>query len=97
MDFVNPSESEVDDIIERFDFHELDREAILEEGQSARVDTYDRYVFVVLHFPKYDTRTKRYLTNEFNVFISKDYLLLFRYYESKTVDKVIEAYGKNGN
>ncbi len=97
MDFVNPGESEVEDVIERYDFHELDKAAILEENQTARVDTYDRYVFVVLHFPKYDTRTKRYLTNEFNVFVSKDYLLLFRYYESKTVDKIFESYGKNGN
>lgn len=92
MDFVDASDDEITDIIERYDFHELDREAITEEHQSARVDTYDRYVFVVLHFPKYDSRTKRYLLNEFNVFISKGYLILFRYYGSKTVEKVFESY-----
>jgi magnesium transporter len=97
MDFVDPSESEVEDVIERYDFHELDKEAVLEENQTARVDTYDRYVFVVLHFPKYDTRTKRYLLNEFNIFVSKDYLILFRYYGSKTVQKVFDSYQKNGN
>lgn len=42
-DFVDASEDEITDIIERYDFHELDREAITEEHQSARVDTYDRY------------------------------------------------------
>lgn len=91
-DFVDASEDEITDIIERYDFHELDREAITEEHQSARVDTYDRYVFVVLHFPKYDSRTKRYLLNEFNVFVSKDYLIVFRYYGSKAVEKVFESY-----
>lgn len=96
MDFVQPGEDEVDDIIERYDFHELDRAAILESNQSARVDTYDRYVFVVLHFPKYDSRTKRYLLNEFNVFVSKDYLIVFRYYGSNTVERVFESY-RDGN
>lgn len=92
MDFVQPGEDEVDDIIERYDFHELDKAAILEDNQTARVDTYDRYVFVVLHFPKYDSRTKRYLLNEFNVFVSKDYLMVFRYYGSNTVERVFESY-----
>ena len=92
IDFVEPTADQVEDVIDRYDFHELDKEAILEDNQTARVDTYDRYVFVVLHFPKYDSRTKRYLLNEFNVFISKDYLILFRYYGSKTVEKVFDSY-----
>lgn len=92
LDNVQPGEKEVEDIIERYDFHELDKEAILEENQTARVDAYDRYLFVVLHFPKYDARTKRYLLNEFNVFVSKDYLLLFRYYGSNTVERVFDKY-----
>ena len=92
IDFVNASESEVEDIIERYDFHELDKEAILEENQTARVDTYDKYVFVVLHFPKYDTRTKRYLLNEFNIFVSKEFLISFRYYQSSSLERLFERY-----
>lgn len=95
VDYVQPGEDEVEEIIERYDFHELDKEAILEENQTARVDAYDRYLFVVLHFPKYDSRTKRYLLNEFNVFVSKDYLLLFRYYGSNTVERVFDSYREN--
>jgi magnesium transporter len=87
-DIVNPSEEVIDELIAVYNFHELDRDAIIEPNQTARVDTYDNYLFVVLHFPKYDTKTKRYLTNEFNIFLAKDYLITVRYYSSKSFDKL---------
>ncbi len=88
IDIVNPSGDMVDELFNTYNFHELDRDAILEPNQTARVDTYDHYLFVVLHFPKYDPKTKRYLTNEFNIFIAKDYLITVRYYASQSFDKL---------
>lgn len=98
LDIVNPTEREIDQIIEKYDFHELDREAIVEEYQLARVDTYDDYIFAVLHFPKYDTKSRRYLSNEFDIFISKNYLINFRYYSTSSVDAIMERYssGEHG-
>ena len=92
IDIVNPNDAVVDAIIAEYGFHELDRDAIIEPDQTARVDTYEHYIFVVLHFPKYDTKTKRYLTNEFNIFLSKDYLITLRYYSSDTMDRLHEHY-----
>ncbi len=92
VDIINPSNEVVDAIIEEYGFHELDRDAIIEPDQTARVDTYDHYIFVVLHFPKYDTKTKRYLTNEFNIFLSREYLITLRYYSSDTMDRLHEHY-----
>lgn len=92
MDFVNPSVDEVEEIMEKYDFHSLDRDAILEENQYARIDTYDNYLFIVLHFPKFEQRTKRYIHNEFNIFISKNYLLTFRYFNTSAVNKLKEKY-----
>ena len=92
VDIVNPTAEVVDAIIKEYNFHELDREAILEEDQTARIDTYPGYVFIVLHFPKYDTRSQRYLTNEFNIFLSKDYLITVRYYQSGTMDRLHDRF-----
>lgn len=92
LDIVNPNEREIDEIIEKYHFHELDREAIVEEYQLARVDTYEDYIFVVLHFPKYDTKSRRYLSNEFNIFISRNYLINFRYYSTSSVDAIMDRY-----
>lgn len=91
-DFINPEIEEVDSIVEKYTFHPLDRDAILEENQYARIDTYDDYMFMVLHFPKYDTNNERYVSNEFNIFISPSYLLTFRYYQTGTVKKLQEKY-----
>lgn len=91
-DFINPEIEEVDKIVEKYTFHPLDRDAILEENQYARIDTYDDYMFMVLHFPKYDTNNERYVSNEFNIFISPEYLLTFRYYQTGTVKKLQDKY-----
>ena len=94
IDLVNPNEREIDEIVEKYHFHELDREAIVEENQRARVDTYEGYIFLVLHFPKYDTKSRRYLLNEFNVFLSRNFLITFRYYNTSPVDAIMERYKK---
>ncbi|MDD4530637.1 MAG: CorA family divalent cation transporter, partial [Candidatus Gracilibacteria bacterium] len=71
---------------------ELDREAVVEENQRARVDTYEDYLFVVMHFPKFDMKNKRYFNNEFNVFISKKFLITIRWYTASSIEKIFESY-----
>jgi magnesium transporter len=92
QDFINPGLDDIDVIMEKYGFHELDKEAILEENQYARIDTYDDYLFLVLHFPKYEPNTERYIHNELNIFIAKDYLITFRYYQSTTLKRVYTKY-----
>jgi magnesium transporter len=92
QDFINPSLDDIDAIMEKYGFHELDKEAILEENQYARIDTYDDYLFLVLHFPKYEPSTERYIHNELNIFVAKDYIITFRYYQSTTLKRVYTKY-----
>lgn len=92
QDYINPSLDDIDAIMEKYGFHELDKEAILEENQYARIDTYDDYLFLVLHFPKYDPNTERYIHNELNIFVGKDYLISFRYYQSTTMKRIYSKY-----
>ena len=92
MDRINPPLDEIDEVIEKYGFHELDRDAILESNQYARIDTYDDYIFLVLHFPKYESSTERYIQNELNIFIGKNFLITYRYYQSTTMKKIYEWY-----
>ena len=39
---------------EHFDFHPLDYEDVFSRNQRPKVDEYDDYLFIVLHFPRYD-------------------------------------------
>ena len=92
IDRINPSLDEIESIFTEYDFHELDKDAILEEHQYARLDAYDDYLFLVLHFPKYNTKTERYITNELNIFIGKGFLITFRYQQSSTFRRVYTEY-----
>lgn len=94
LDRINPPLDEIEEIFSNYWFHELDREAITEEHQYARLDTYEDYLFIVLHFPKYNPKTTRYIQNEIDIFVGKDYIITFRYYPSATMRNTYGKYEK---
>lgn len=94
IDWVTISKSELQSVVRHYNFHELDIEACLEENQRARIDYYDDYMFITLHFPKYNPKTQIYELNEFDVFLWKDFLITFRDYPWNHVDQIFSQYEK---
>jgi magnesium transporter len=60
---------------ERFDFHALDYEDVRSRNQRPKVDEYDDYLFIVLHFPRYDKRVSRLNAAEVDIFVGPDFLI----------------------
>jgi magnesium transporter len=60
---------------ERFDFHPLDYEDVFSRNQRPKVDEYDEYLFIVLHFPRYDKTVARLNAAEVDIFVGPDYLI----------------------
>jgi magnesium transporter len=60
---------------EHFDFHPLDYEDVFSRNQRPKVDEYDGYLFVVLHFPAYDKRVGRLNAAEVDIFVGPDYVI----------------------
>ena len=60
---------------ERFDFHPLDYEDVASRNQRPKVDEYDDYLFIVLHFPRYDKTVSRLNAAEVDIFVGPDYLI----------------------
>ncbi|HEY6694133.1 MAG TPA: magnesium/cobalt transporter CorA [Solirubrobacteraceae bacterium] len=60
---------------ERFDFHPLDYEDVFSRNQRPKVDEYDDYLFIVLHFPRYDKQVGRLNAAEVDLFVGPDYLI----------------------
>jgi magnesium transporter len=60
---------------EHFDFHPLDYEDVFSRNQRPKVDVYDDYMFVVLHFPAYDKQIGRLNAAELDVFVGPDYVV----------------------
>ena len=60
---------------ENFDFHPLDFEDVYSRNQRPKLDSYDDYIFIVLHFPVFEKATGRLLSAELDLFIGPDYLI----------------------
>jgi magnesium transporter len=60
---------------EHFAFHPLDYEDVFSRNQRPKVDEYEDYLFVVLHFPRYDKRLGRLNAAELDVFVGPDFVI----------------------
>jgi magnesium transporter len=67
-----PTELETAWLAEHYEFHALDLEDVLSRRrQRAKIDEYDEYLFIVLHFPRFDKKTGRLQAAELNVFVAE--------------------------
>jgi magnesium transporter len=60
---------------EQFDFHALDLEDVLSRNQRPKIDAYDTYLFIVLHFPVFDRAVGRLNAGELDIFVGRDFLV----------------------
>jgi magnesium transporter len=60
---------------EHFEFHQLDYEDIRSRNQRPKIDVYDDYLFIVLHFPVFDKQVGRLNTGELDIFVGPDFLI----------------------
>src|SRR4249920_1092274 len=60
---------------ENFEFHALDLEDVLSRNQRPKIDVYDDYLFIVLHFPVFDRAARRLGTGELDIFVGPDYMV----------------------
>jgi magnesium transporter len=71
-----PTEIETAWLAEHYDFHALDLEDVLSRRrQRAKIDEYADYLFIVLHFPRFDKRTGRLQAAELNLFVMEDLVI----------------------
>lgn len=76
LNIESPTELEISWLAEHYDFHPLDYEDVRSRRrQRAKIDEYDEYVFLVLHFPRFDKRTQRLQAAELNVFVARDLVI----------------------
>ena len=60
---------------EHFDFHPLDYEDVFSRNQRPKVDEYDDYLFIVLHFPRFDKTVERLNAAEVDIFVGPDFII----------------------
>ena len=70
-----PREADRDWLEAEFGFHPLAIEDVASRNQRPKLDAYDDYLFIVLHFPVFDKASGRLLTAELDLFVGPDYLI----------------------
>ena len=72
---TNPSEEDYRYLLEEYQFHPLDIEDCRGSNQRPKLDEYDDYYFLILHFPYVDKGNKFIRIREVKIFWGKDFII----------------------
>lgn len=95
INIVEPDEKTLKKLKRRHGFHELDIEDCLSEHQRSKIDEYEHYLFIVLHFPHYDKRRRRIITEEIDCFIGQNYLITLHDGNLETLTNLVHRLKRN--
>jgi magnesium transporter len=70
-----PTEKETKYLAEHYPFHPLDLDDVLSRQQRPKIDQYEDYLFLVLHFPVFNKEQRVTTASQLSVFIGQDYLI----------------------
>jgi len=71
----NPTTEDIAHLRRYYPFHPLDLEDCLSDIERPKVDEYEDYLFIVMHFPVYDPDQRVSRITELDVFIGSGYLI----------------------
>ncbi len=95
---TNPTEDDFRYLLEDFNFHPLDIDDCRGTNQRPKIDEYDDYYFLILHFPYFDQGNKNVRTREVKIFWGKDYIITIgkpHWVVKKLFDEVQEDLAEN--
>ncbi len=75
LHILNPSEDDFNYLLKEYEFHPLDIEDCRSVNQRPKIDEYDDYYFIILHFPFFDKANKFVRVKEVKIFWGKDYIV----------------------
>jgi len=75
IDIEKPQASDIEFLREKFHFNPIDLEEIDRMTYRPKADDHGKYIFIVLHFPYYDTAKESTISSELEIFITKTHLI----------------------
>ncbi|MCK9617200.1 MAG: magnesium transporter CorA family protein [Lentimicrobiaceae bacterium] len=72
---LSPTDADLQYLLDNFHFHPLDIEDCKSFNQRPKIDIYDDYYFIILHFPYFDRENKFLKIKEVKIFWGKDYII----------------------
>jgi magnesium transporter len=75
INIEKPTPRETGHLAQNYPFHPLDLDDCLSRIQRPKIDEYDDYLFIVLHFPLFSAEARVTIPSQVSIFISKDYII----------------------
>jgi magnesium transporter len=71
----SPTKQETDYLAQKYSFNQLDLDDCLSRRQRPKIDEYEDYLFVVLHFPKWYKEVEIARPSQVAMFVGKNYIV----------------------
>ncbi|HJX69745.1 MAG TPA: magnesium/cobalt transporter CorA [Dehalococcoidia bacterium] len=75
VNIERPTPKETEYLAQNYLFHSLDLDDCLSRTQRPKIDEYEDYLFIVLHFPLFNKEQRVTIPSQVSIFIGKDYLV----------------------
>jgi magnesium transporter len=75
IDIEKPTRREIEYLAQNYPFHPLDLDDCLSRIQRPKIDEYENYLFIVLHFPLFNRKTQVTVPSQVSIFLAKDFLV----------------------
>lgn len=87
-----PNTHELEEVIKSLDLHEMVEQDIFEPSAHDKIDIYDDCIFLIIHFPKYNEKLGKYVSNEMNIILGKDFIITITKYPTNNIEKIRQEY-----
>ncbi|MFC2071881.1 magnesium/cobalt transporter CorA [Chloroflexota bacterium] len=88
VNIEQPTERETEHLSQNYPFHTLDLDDCLSRIQRPKIDRYEDYLFLVLHFPVFNKEARVTTPSQVSVFIGENYLITLHKGELKPLVKL---------
>ena len=91
---VDPDKKQIDKLVDKYDLHEIIEQDFLDFTTQDKIDTYDDCLFLVMRFPKFNTRTKKHFANQMHAILWKNFIITVTSHVTNNVEKIQDQYRK---
>lgn len=89
-----PQKKEINELVKKYDLHELIEEDLFELTNQEKIDIYEEHMFIVLNFPKYDEKIRKYFQNEFSIILGKNVIVTMTRFDTNHIKSIIDEYSE---
>lgn len=89
---TQPTHEQIQDIIKDYDVHSIVEEDLLSWAIQDKIDSYDDDLFMVVHFPKYDSTQDKYYANPVSIIIADHTIITIATYPISKLQEFYDIY-----